>query len=68
MTPDTRSLLNTSEVADLCNVEAETVREWARERRIPTITLPNGHKRFRREDIERMLTPTEIVTTERGAA
>lgn len=50
-------------------LDPQTIREWARDGRLPTIPLPNGHWRFRREDIERMLTPTEVVTTtERGAA
>lgn len=57
MTPDT-PLLTTSEVARACSVDAETVRRWAREGRIAAITLPGGLKRFRREDVERMLTPT----------
>lgn len=58
MTPDA-PLLTTTEVAKACNVEPETVRRWAREGRIATITLPGGLKRFRREDVEKILTPTE---------
>lgn len=61
MTPDTTPLMTTGEVALLCNVTAETVREWARDGRIPTVTLPGGLKRFRREDIDRILTPTPPV-------
>lgn len=58
MTPRPR-LLTTSEVAEECNVDPETVRRWAREGRIAAITLPGGLKRFRREDVDRLLTPTE---------
>lgn len=58
MTPEAR-LLTTAEVADVCNVDPETVRQWARKGLIATITLPGGLKRFRREDVEQMLTPTE---------
>ena len=58
MTPDAQ-LLTTAEVADLCKVDPETVRMWARRGQIETITLPGGRKRFRREEIERILTPTE---------
>jgi excisionase family DNA binding protein len=57
-------LLTTTEVAEACNVEPETVRRWAREGRIAAITLPGGLKRFRREDVDALLTPT----TETGAA
>jgi excisionase family DNA binding protein len=58
MTPRA-SLLTTSEVAEACNVDPETVRRWAREGRIAVITLPGGLKRFRREDVDVLLTPTE---------
>jgi len=58
MTPDAQ-LLTTAEVAELCKVDPETVRLWARKGRIQTITLPGGRKRFRREEIDRILTPTE---------
>lgn len=58
MTPELPDLLDTNEVAALCDVDPNTVRIWARIGRIPVITLPGGRKRFRREDIERMLTPT----------
>ena len=68
MAPDTPELLNTNEVAALCEVEPDTVRIWARIGRIPVITLPGGRKRFRREDIERMLTPTEPTVQKAGAA
>jgi DNA binding domain, excisionase family len=52
-------LLTTSEVAEECRVDAETVRQWARQGRITAITLPGGHKRFRREDVDALLTPIE---------
>lgn len=58
MTPRA-SLLTTAEVAEECSVDPETVRRWAREGRIAVITLPGGLKRFRREDVERILTPTQ---------
>ena len=60
MTPDA-PLLTTTEVAEACNVEPETVRRWVREGRIAAITLPGGLKRFRREDIARLLTPTDVA-------
>lgn len=68
MTPDPPVLLTASEVAALFQVDPQTIRAWARAGLLPTIPLPNGHWRFRREDIERMLTPTEVATTERGVA
>jgi len=61
MTPRPK-LLTTDEVAEECGVLPDTVRTWAREGRIPTITLPGGHKRFRREDVDALLTPSEPAT------
>lgn len=58
MTPRSQ-LLTTNEVAEECKVTAETVRVWVREGRLAAITLPGGLKRFRREDVDRLLTPTE---------
>jgi excisionase family DNA binding protein len=60
------ALLTTNEVADECKVTAETVRVWVRDGRLAAITLPGGSKRFRREDVDRLLTPTEPTTA--GAA
>ena len=60
MTPRS-PLLTTAEVAEECSVDPETVRRWAREGRIAVITLPGGLKRFRREDVDRLLTPSESV-------
>lgn len=36
---------------------AQTVRRWAREGRIPVVTMPSGRMRFRKSDIVDMLTP-----------
>jgi excisionase family DNA binding protein len=54
------SLLTTSEVAELCQVTPNTVSRWVREGRIAAIALPSGLLRFRREDVEALLTPTTL--------
>jgi predicted site-specific integrase-resolvase len=36
-------------------VDPETIRRWARERKISSITLPGGGKRFRVTEVERVL-------------
>ncbi len=59
MTPVT-PLLTTSEVARICNVESETVLAWVKSGRLAAITLPGGHKRYRREDVEVLLTPSPV--------
>lgn len=49
------ALLKASEVGALLNVSADTVLRWTREGDLPSITLPSGHKRFRRTDVEALL-------------
>lgn len=41
----------------LPQTSAQTVLRWARDGRLPTVTLPSGRRFFRREDIEALLTP-----------
>ncbi|HEX4432835.1 MAG TPA: helix-turn-helix domain-containing protein [Frankiaceae bacterium] len=42
-------------VARTLNVTPDTVRRWARTGKLPVVTLPSGQKRFRREDVEKLL-------------
>ena len=46
------SPLTAAEVAERLGVERQTVNDWARDGKIPAITLPSGRKRFRVADIE----------------
>jgi len=52
-----RSLLTAAEVAEEFQVEPDTIRRWAREGLLPSITLPGGRglKRFRRSDVEAIM-------------
>ena len=45
-------LYSTKEVAQLFDCTQETVRRWARERKIPFIVSPGGRYRFERGAIE----------------
>lgn len=45
-------LLTVPEVAERLRLSDETVHRWARDGKLPYVPLPNGMKRFRREDIE----------------
>jgi excisionase family DNA binding protein len=55
MTPEL-SLLTTSEVAKMLAVNPATIRRWAEEGSIPSITLPGGgQRRFRRQDVDAIL-------------
>ncbi len=65
MTPP-RSLLTAAEVAAELNVDPETVRRWARQRKLTSITLPGGGKRFRSEQLEQLLEDgTQLAEGER---
>lgn len=51
--------LTASEAAALLpDTSPQTVLRWAREGRIPVVSLPGRRKFFRREDIEALLVPT----------
>jgi excisionase family DNA binding protein len=43
--------LTTSDIADLLHVSPETVRLYARQRRIPFETTPGGHRRYLRDAV-----------------
>lgn len=53
-------LLTAVEVAKMSRTSAATVRRWAREKKIPAVPLPGGKWRFRRADIEELLSPSPI--------
>jgi excisionase family DNA binding protein len=44
--------LTTSEVAALLRVDASTVRDWAKRGKLSATTLPGGHYRFNRADVD----------------
>lgn len=53
----TEGLLTAPQVAKMLSVSAETIRVWAKDGKLPSITLPAGRLRFRRADIEAILNP-----------
>lgn len=54
--------LTTTEAAEILGVTAETVRTWAKKRRIRHVELPSGQLRFTRSDVDAVLTPVEPAT------
>lgn len=52
-------ILTAAEAAALLNVTDRTVRNWADDKKLACITLPSGQRRFRRSDIDAILTSTE---------
>jgi len=55
-------LLKTAEVAQLCRVTPKTVWSWHRKGKLVGIELPGGELRFRRGDVEAILSPTEAAS------
>lgn len=43
------------QVAALFNVSTNTVYNWAEDGKLPYFLTPGGHRRFRRQDVERLL-------------
>ncbi|NIP71902.1 MAG: response regulator [Gammaproteobacteria bacterium] len=50
---DDKPYLTPNQVAELLMVSPVTVRRWARLGRLNAASTPGGHRRFRREDVER---------------
>lgn len=55
----TDTFLTTSEVAALLRVDASTVRDWAKRGKLAATTLPGGHYRFNRADVDALGKETE---------
>jgi excisionase family DNA binding protein len=56
MTPD--KLLTPAEVAELFRVDAKTVTRWAQAGRISCVKTLGGHRRYREEEVHRLLDQT----------
>ena len=50
-------MLTTAEVADLCRVSNSTVTRWLADGRLPGVKVGPRTFRFRRSDVEALLTP-----------
>lgn len=48
-------LLTATEAAAAWGVSVHTVRRWAKEGKVATISLPSGRRRYRRSDVEALL-------------
>jgi len=48
-------LLSPSDAADALGVSLRTLARYAAQGRLPVYRTPGGHRRFRRDDLERLL-------------
>lgn len=53
---DLPALLKRQEVADVLRISLATLDDWARDGKITAVRLPSGHRRYRRADLERLIT------------
>lgn len=53
--PDADALLTPREVAELFGVRTTTIARWAREGTLTPLRTPGGHRRCRRQEIQRLL-------------
>ena len=67
--------MTADEVAEALRIDPETVRRWAREGRLRTVPMPGRALRFRRADVEELLTTdkpavvrADVEPAESGAA
>lgn len=53
-TPAQQQWMTPGEVAAVFRVDPKTVTRWGADGRIPSMKTPGGHRRFRRDVIERL--------------
>lgn len=53
--PDYPAFLTPREVAEIFGVRTTTVARWSREGLLPAQLTPGGHRRYRRQDVQRLL-------------
>lgn len=46
----------------LPGVTVRTLQRWAAAGKVPSATLPSGHRRFLRSDVEQLLTPSRSAS------
>lgn len=66
--PKNEDLLWIGEAAAILGVSAETVRNWTNAGKLAAVVTPGGHRRYRREDVERAFQPAVQPGGEAGAA
>ncbi len=59
-------LLTPAEVAEKFRVDPKTVTRWAAAGRLSSIRTPGGHRRFRRTEVEALLTGEEVAADNPG--
>lgn len=57
-------LMTPKEVGEVFRVDAKTVTRWSKAGLIPAIRTLGGHRRFRRDDVMRLLEESKETATE----
>jgi len=53
-------LLTSGQAAALVSVSIDTIRRWEKAGRIAALRTPTGHRRFRRGDVEQLLSGNRV--------
>jgi excisionase family DNA binding protein len=59
---DDARLLTSGDVAELFRVQPKTVRQWANAGKLPSIRTLGGHRRYRSNEVRRVLDDSTEVT------
>lgn len=60
--PNHDALLTPREVAGIFGVRTTTIARWAREGTLTALVTPGGHRRYRHQDVRRLLDEQEQAT------
>jgi excisionase family DNA binding protein len=58
-------LLSPSAAAELLSVSPTTIRIWAPKRRLTSVKTPGGHRRFNRDEVLTLLSPSSLAVSNR---
>jgi excisionase family DNA binding protein len=60
--------LTTAQVAAIFSVHPQTVTKWAVQGLLPHLRTPGGHRRYKREDVDRMRAALTVDAAPGGSA
>jgi len=59
---ESTDLLSPSEVARLFGVQPQSIVRWTNAGRLTAVKTPGGHRRYRREDVDRLLAEDQAAS------
>jgi excisionase family DNA binding protein len=65
---DNAEYLSPAEAAALIGISRDTIKRWEKAGRISSLRTPLGHRRFRRSDVEKLLTGAKDGAASKAAS